>query len=230
MIKYAVSRHFNFDDPDGNQRRYIDNYFDKLIQVPIRVPPLGTQEVRAYLMLLFVNASGLSEVEKERIRASVCMQLSNTWKGGRVDRAFMETLQIEFNADLIARFDTAERLAPLMTSALAIKGNPRLIKRFLNALAIRMSLSDAHGIGVDEAVLVKLLLFERCGEADAYSELIQLVNKDVDGKPRLLADWENAAARGDQFKLPEIWESPFVREWLNVHLHWLIKIYEELYM
>ena len=33
------------------------NYFDKLIQVPIRVPPLGTQEVRAYLMLLFVENS-----------------------------------------------------------------------------------------------------------------------------------------------------------------------------
>ena len=33
------------------------NYFDKLIQIPIRVPPLGTQEVRAYMMLLFIEAA-----------------------------------------------------------------------------------------------------------------------------------------------------------------------------
>jgi predicted KAP-like P-loop ATPase len=25
------------------------NYFEKLIQLPIRVPPLGTQDVRAYI-------------------------------------------------------------------------------------------------------------------------------------------------------------------------------------
>src|ERR1019366_9012604 len=41
MIKYAVRRHF----PDVTDELAV-NYFDKLIQVPIRVPPLGTQEVR----------------------------------------------------------------------------------------------------------------------------------------------------------------------------------------
>ena len=51
MIKHAVRRHFE-GVPDD---LLVTNYFDKLIQVPIRVPPLGTQEVRAYLMLLFVG-------------------------------------------------------------------------------------------------------------------------------------------------------------------------------
>ena len=50
-----------------------------------------------------------------------------------------------------------------MTTASGIAGNPRLIKRFLNALAIRMAISKAHGVGVDEAVLAKMLLFERVG-------------------------------------------------------------------
>ena len=49
MIKHAVRSHF-----DGVDDTLVTNYFDKLIQVPIRVPPLGTQEVRAYMMLLFV--------------------------------------------------------------------------------------------------------------------------------------------------------------------------------
>ena len=63
MIKHAVRRHF-----DDVGEALATNYFDKLIQVPIRVPPLGTQEVRAYMMLLFVEDSNLSAAEKEGIR------------------------------------------------------------------------------------------------------------------------------------------------------------------
>src|SRR6202008_4831902 len=46
MIKHAVRRHFEGITDDD----LVTNYFDKLIQVPIRVPQLGTQEVRAYMM------------------------------------------------------------------------------------------------------------------------------------------------------------------------------------
>ena len=53
MIKHAVKRHFQ-----GVEDELVTNYFDKLIQFPIRVPPLGTQEVRAYMMLLFIENSG----------------------------------------------------------------------------------------------------------------------------------------------------------------------------
>ena len=63
MIKHAVRKHF-----DGVDETLVTNYFDKLIQVPIRVPPLGTQEVRAYMMLLFVENSTLAESDKEAIR------------------------------------------------------------------------------------------------------------------------------------------------------------------
>jgi predicted KAP-like P-loop ATPase len=74
MIKHAVRRHFEDIEDD----LLVTNYFDKLIQVPIRVPPLGTQEVRAYIMLLFVENSSLEEDVKEKIRAGVCGQLRQT--------------------------------------------------------------------------------------------------------------------------------------------------------
>jgi predicted KAP-like P-loop ATPase len=157
MIKHAVRRHFEGVEDD----LLVTNYFDKLIQVPIRIPPLGTQEVRAYMMLLFVENSTLAEDVQEKIRLGVCAQLRQTWQGKRVDRAFVQSLHADFPDDLIGRFGTADRLAPLMTTASGISGNPRLVKRFLNALAIRMTISKAQGVGVDEAVLAKLLLFER---------------------------------------------------------------------
>src|SRR5690606_24345291 len=104
----------------------------------------------------------------------------------------------------------------LMTSASQIAGNPRLIKRFLNALSIRMTIARAHGVGVDEAVLAKLMLFERSGDKDAYGVLIKAVNEDEDGKPRFLADWEEKALAGGELKLERPWDAGFVREWLTV--------------
>jgi predicted KAP-like P-loop ATPase len=212
MIKHAVRRHFEGVEDD----LLVTNYFDKLIQVPIRIPPLGTQEVRAYMMLLFVENSTLAEDVQEKIRLGVCAQLRQTWQGKRVDRAFVQSLHADFPDDLIGRFDTADRLAPLMTTASGISGNPHLVKRFLNALAIRMTISKAQGVGVDEAVLAKLLLFERLGNPKAYAELIAAVSANDSGKPTFLADWEEKANAGAQLELQAPWDDPFIREWLTL--------------
>jgi predicted KAP-like P-loop ATPase len=212
MIKHAVRKHFE----GVNDDLLVTNYFDKLIQVPIRVPPLGTQEVRAYMMLLFVENSSLDAAVQEKIRVGVCNQLRQTWQGKRVDRAFIQTLHDKIPDELIGKFDTSDRLAPLMTTASGIAGNPRLIKRFLNALAIRMAISNAQGVGVDEAVLAKLMLFERLGDPKAYRALVTAVGASDTGKPAFLADWEEAANAGKQSELPPPWDAPFVKEWLTL--------------
>jgi predicted KAP-like P-loop ATPase len=212
MIKHAVRKHFEGVSDD----LLVTNYFDKLIQVPIRVPALGTQEVRAYMMLLFVENSDLKEDVKETIRTGVCQQLRQTWQGKRVDRAFVQSLHAEFPDELVGKLDTADRLAPLMTTASGISGNPRLIKRFLNALAIRMTISKAQGVGVDEAVLAKLLLFERLGHPKAYAELIAAASASDTGKPTFLAEWEAKANAGAELKLQPPWDDPFVMEWLTL--------------
>lgn len=212
MIKNAVRRHFEGVEDDV----LVTSYFDKLIQVPIRVPPLGTQEVRAYMMLLYVDNSDLDDTAKETIRTGVCKQLTQTWQGKRVDKAFVQTLYANMPTELVGKFDTADRLAPLMTTASGIAGNPRLIKRFLNALAIRMAISTAHGVGVDEAVLAKLLLFERLGNSRAYAALIAAVNSSDSGKPQFLADWEEKANAGKELALTDPWDEPFVKEWLTL--------------
>lgn len=211
MIKHAVKRHFQ-----GVDDELVINYFDKLIQVPIRVPPLGTQEVRAYMMMLFVENSNLEPSEKERIREEVCKQLGRSWQGKRVDLKFLRSLNDKLSDALIARLDAADRLAPLMTSATGIAGNPRLIKRFLNALSIRMSMSRAQGVGVDESALAKVLLFERCGDPKAYLELIKSVTESDDGKPAFLVDWEAKAIAGEAVQRKPPWDDSFITEWLRL--------------
>jgi predicted KAP-like P-loop ATPase len=103
-----------------------------------------------------------------------------------------------------------------MTTASQIAGNPRLIKRFLNALSIRMTIAKMHGVGIDEAALAKMLLFERCGEPAAFDALAKTVTENEEGKPHFLAEWEEKAQAGQELKLEAPWDSPFVREWLTM--------------
>jgi predicted KAP-like P-loop ATPase len=213
MIKHAVRRHF-----DGVDETLVTNYFDKLIQVPIRVPPLGTQEVRAYMMMRFVDNSTLSGPEKDAIRVKVCAQLGQTWQGKRVDRAFMMTLHASYPAELVARFETADRLAPILTKATQIAGNPRLIKRFLNALSIRMTIARGHHVPVDEAALTKMLLFERCAPPAAYDALTKSVTGG-DGIPAFLKPWEEQLDAGEKPELKPPWDDAFILEWMALPPH-----------
>lgn len=185
MIKHAVRRHF--DQPDD---ALVTNYFDKLIQIPIRVPTLGTQEVRAYMFLLYVEHSELPGPKKEAIRLAVCDRLANSWQGLRIDSSFIQSVQADLPATLVAQLDTAERLTTIMTTASGIAGNPRLIKRFLNALSVRMAVANSQGVAVNEAALAKLLLFERLAPPDLYLALATDITNSSDGKPHMLRPWE----------------------------------------
>ena len=212
MIRQAVRVHFHGADLDDI---LVTNYFDKLVQIPLRVPPLGTQEVRAYLMLLFVENSELGPEQRESIREQVCGRLSDSWKGSRVDLHFVRSLTGDCPDKLQANLELADRLAPLMTTARQIAGNPRLIKRFLNTLAIRLAIANAQHVAVDEGALAKMLLFERCASEEAYAELISAINNGDEGKPAFLADWEERARAGEKIDgLPPAWAAPFVTEWL----------------
>lgn len=214
MIKHSVKRHF-----EGIEDDLVTNYFDKLIQVPIRVPALGTQEVKAYLFLLFIQNSQLDDGIKEEVRAKVCEQLTQSWKGQKLDKLFMNGLKIDFPQPLVNRIEIADRLAHIMTTSKNIKGNPRLIKRFLNALSIRMSISRSQGIGVDEAVLIKLLLFERCAVVEDNDYLRSKISGDLEGKPSFLKELEEKVAKGELPDLGDVWKSDkeFILDWLSLN-------------
>jgi predicted KAP-like P-loop ATPase len=192
----------------------VTNYFDKLIQIPIRVPPLGSQEVRAYLFLLFIENSDQEQTVKDNARKSICQRLGETWQGKTVNREFVISAIPNCPDQLKSQFEQADRIAPILTTAKQIKGNPRLIKRFLNTLAIRLAMASAQQVNVDEATLVKMLLFERCGDESAYSLLLKQINERDDGKPVMLKPWEDAVANGEKPELEPPWKNEFTFDWL----------------
>lgn len=149
------------------------------------------------------------------IRVAVCRRLGETWKGERVDKAFVAGLVPNCPPGLLNRLALAERIAPILTTSPNVQGNPRLIKRFLNTLSMRSSMARIQSVTVDEEVLVKLLLFERCGDKDAYAELLRAVNESEDGHAQFLADKETRA-RGDEAApaLDKPWSDVFHQNWL----------------
>lgn len=211
MIRQAVRLHFKDQTLDED---LVTNYFDKLIQIPIRVPQLGTQEVRAYLFLLYIENSEIPLAAKENARKLICQRLGETWQGKTVDLEFAISTAPNCPEQLKTNFEQAARIAPILTSAKQIKGNPRLIKRFLNTLSIRMTMATAQQVTVDEAALTKMLLFERCGDEAAYSVLLKEINERDDGKPVTLKPWEELVAKGEKPQLPTSWDNDFTRDWL----------------
>lgn len=209
MIRHAVRKHFN-----GIDDELVTNYFDKLIQIAIRVPPLGTAEVRAYMMLLYIENSTLDAKAKERIRKATIKQLRQSWQGKRVNLAFIQGLGEPLPPELLTRLEGADRLAGIMAGATRIQGNPRLIKRFLNMLAIRMTIARSHGVTVDEATVTKLLLLERCAPPKAFTDIASEVMKSADGRAKLLHSYERAMKSGKLGELPPPWNEPFLLEWL----------------
>lgn len=211
VIKLAVKKHFG----DTEDSRLVTSYFDKLIQIPIQVPPLGTQEVKAYLALLTAQGLVRDTVKLERFRIAVREQLARSWEGKRVDEEFLASWTTELSPTTIEAIRVNLGLAHMLTTATQIAGNPRLIKRFLNALELRMSLARAQSISIDAKVLTKLLLLERCGGPEAYQQVVMTVTSSDTGTPAFLAAMERSARAGEaEVDLKEGWNMPFLREWL----------------
>jgi predicted KAP-like P-loop ATPase len=163
MIRGSVRSHY-----DGIDEKHITDYLDKLIQVPIRVPLLGVPEVQAYTSLLFTAADPEGIKVLDQVRAYSCDQIMNSWNDAKLEAAKIVTKFDIQSASLKSSLDLAERLAPILTSAPKISGNPRIIKRLLNTVRIRCKLAKRRKMPVDEALLTKFAIFERCTPDTSY--------------------------------------------------------------
>lgn len=218
MIRSAVRVHFG-DVDIGND--LVTSYFDKLIQVPLRVPRLGINEVKVYVALLLAQlAERRGKLKSQALadaQATLLTALKRAWSGGIthdvLKRAFGDAV-----GSIQVELDMAEQLAPLLVSAEQIAGNPRLIKRFLNNLVIRDTVAKAQGMTTGFDTLVKMQLFERCASPAAFEYLAKVVSSNDEGQAPFLAALEGAAAKGEPYAHPDAsWSgSPFYEQWVRL--------------
>ena len=138
LIKYAVRR--RFPEIPGDSTEVGRDYLEKLIQYPIRIPPLNTIELTSYVNLLFAQLHvdiGEFEIARENI-------LKEKQKKGfdfvfDVNNASQFLNQI--SDELKQSFHLSAQIVPILS--VGLNGNPRQCKRFLNTLLIRFNMAKS---------------------------------------------------------------------------------------
>lgn len=217
MVRHSVSEFFK-----NPGERHVTDYLDKLIQVPVRVPRLGVQEVRAYLFLLFASAAtGVSEGAVELLRVRLESNLRKSWKERPISTEdALAVIGSPPPAEVVLGFNIADRIAPMLTASTLVDGNPRIVKRMLNVVRMRSRIAVRRGMPIDEAMVAKLALFERCTNSTSVAFLYNSINMSSDGKPDIFAILEKVVSDGDEFKrnCPAQWEGKvdFMQEWFSL--------------
>ncbi|WP_173005735.1 KAP family P-loop NTPase fold protein [Faecalicatena contorta] len=218
MIRNGVRAHFNGVELSDE---LVTSYFDKLIQVPIKIPHLGIAEVKVYIVLLFLEL----EVKRNRVGQETFLdaqnKLSNLLYKAWEDDVTAEKIEGVFDADTEKTMKEyvaiADQLAGILVSADNIKGNPRLIKRLLNALEIRKKVAQINGMTLDSGVLIKMLLFERCASEGAFDYLAKEVANAEEGKPEFIQKLEDSLISGEKYEPPDVtWNNDFVQKWVLI--------------
>jgi predicted KAP-like P-loop ATPase len=217
MVRHSVRKHF-----DGMEGEHVRDYLDKLIQVPIRVPRLGIPEITSYLMQLFAEIHPDVPADKlDVLRDGIRLMLKQAWNGEPPTAASAARLVSDPPPNnLLAAFESAERMAPLLANSAAVNGNPRIIKRLLNTVRIRTKLAAVREVVADETIITKLALFERCmgdrAAASLYSEILASPGGTSD-RIRAMQEADKADFKSG---CPEEWQGVeqerFLNEWIRL--------------
>jgi hypothetical protein len=185
--RYRDSLKASADAQADPSERLVDDYLEKLIQIPYRLPRLSPSEIETYLTLLFCK------------RYLDPDHFSLVWEESRNQRAkdrycaFAQTNVLEVLKDsrLPSKLSESLRIGASIASQITdvLQGNPRQVKRFLNAFFLRRKLADVAKLDdVKDEILVKLMLLEY-----AKPKLFDIFFESMDGHTGLinmLADLE----------------------------------------
>jgi hypothetical protein len=185
LIQYAVRR--RFPELPGTDTEVGRDYLEKLIQFPIRLPPLGGAEIESYINVLFAKLK-LDEADFRKVCEHVAQFQPDEVSDLSYDIGVCRTLlggkpvPVELEGDL----DLTAQIAPVLTPGLG--GNPRRTKRFLNTLLLRMLMSEDRGLRLQRQVLSKLMLLEYL-KPEFFKQLASL-QAAQGGRPAELASAE----------------------------------------
>jgi predicted KAP-like P-loop ATPase len=163
LVQHAVKRRFPEigDDAASSAHEKFDlgrDYLEKLVQVPVRIPPLGQAEVETYINLLFAQLR-LTPAEFAKLNAAV-VKKAGLSVATTADLSlttitqFLPTPPSELVEDLTLSQQTADVLTRIL------RGNPRQIKRFLNTMLLRVSMAKIKQVDLKRRVMAKLMLLE----------------------------------------------------------------------
>jgi len=155
LIKYAVRR--RFPEIPGDNAEVGRDYLEKLIQYPIRIPPLSDMELSIYVNLLFTNLY-TDNGEFEYIREEVLKKKNNDQFGFNLNLDNINEFVNEAGQELKEALLLSSQIIPVL--AVGLNGNPRQTKRFLNTMLLREAMAKSKGEKLNKRILAKLMLLE----------------------------------------------------------------------
>lgn len=211
MVRHAVATHFS-----GASKKHVEDYLDKLVQFPVAVPRLGLQEVQAFLcMLVLSRSSAVNAAALESARTYLLETIQNSWSESGEFSLDELSKKVSANADLKTQIENVLRIAPTLAQSKAVLGNPRIIKRMMNTVRMRHGLAKRRQMNLDEAVIAKISLFERCTSDRAFGDLLKMVNASPKGKVKKLSSTDLEKIGTSTTEFPESWHDhkEFIAEW-----------------
>lgn len=223
IVRYAISTIYKPEDfhevigkPD-EKTDIVTDYLEKMIQIPYYIPRLSPTEVQTYMSLLFCHRYLPDEASRKIIAALQKHKEKDRYSVfgfGAIKAALENTLP----SDLDSSLKFCEISASLITEGL--KGNPRQVKRFLNAYILRMKLAKiAHLESIEDSVLVKLMILEYV-DGNLFNRLY-LWQSQQEGFPKQIKELEkliiNSKTTDIEKEIEKIapgWNSGFSLKWL----------------
>lgn len=225
VIKYSVKKTYpKIEDDDFG---IVDNYIEKIIQLPIYIPELSDQDITNYLLFLVIELyfeqTMVKELSKELTKRNAFY--SGVTLSQKTIKECIPAMNLEENLlkgktyhDYIDMFEIVCKVAKVI--ALELKGNPRQAKRFLNTFLVRKKLGEIYNVGgskiLNYEVLAQLTALEYL-DKNLFRELYKAAMKPKNAdKIEELSMLKNIVDNGEDVpkELSE-WEKPSIINWIK---------------
>jgi KAP-like P-loop domain-containing protein len=223
IVRHAIATRYvarQLRPEDANSKDEYDlvqDYLEKLIQIPYFLPRLSPAEIESYINLLACQKFLSVEQALQVLAHWSKRQKSNfyaAYQQGAVKEALAPT---PVPPELEKQLSWSAAVAGVLTEGL--KGNPRQVKRMLNAMLLRKKLATVANLSVQDDVLAKLMVLEyahpvRFGELNNWQTA-------ESGRPLKLKELEDGLRNKgvEDQRVPEglkEWDSPALRNWVQM--------------
>lgn len=214
IVSHAIELRYGKNSiEDSEIGRLANDYLEKIIQVPYNLPKLSDSEVKTYLTLLFCQ----KYMEPENF-----LKVLKSFKDFRQKDKYsvFDIASIKANKDIHinGRIENElliiPQIAPLISKNL--KGNPRQIKRFLNAYILRKKLAEVANLNKNfkDDVMIKLMVLEYL-HLEKFRKLYEWQSIQ-NGLPKEMEELETFIEKDESFSENlKSWEMDSIKRWIK---------------
>jgi predicted KAP-like P-loop ATPase len=230
IVRHAISTRYvkrqlehsgDTSEARKEEQGLVQDYLEKLIQVPYQLPRLSPNEIETYVNLLACEKlldPALVPAVLSAWRDTRALNIYAPFTADSIQKALTGGVQLP--PLLQEQLDWSKAVASVITEGL--KGNPRQVKRMLNALSLRKQLAAIAKISIREEVLAKLMVLEY-SNLPLFQELNQwqAAEKGIPSKLKALEELALKEEDDDsESPVPEdglaTWRTPSMLSWLRM--------------